>query len=223
VKIILPDQQKLLYQLSERIAKAREKLKRDFPDLQKDDARITVYGHCVNTVESVLFSMIFEKEQLADKSWYQKVPYIVQPTDYEIHSIRENYDAFLSVALVTEYFACFEIFFRNVIKKLIPTYKENSFHSICEKILKELNLKNYQDKFDMYRFIRNSLHNNGIVTEKDAYPIRYNGFLYKFEREKKIEVNWLMLCQLSAELEECLSKIIHSEKVSIFEFIKDPS
>ena len=223
VKIIFHDPQKSLYQLSGRIAKAHEKLKRDFPDLRKDDTRITVYSHCVNTVESVLFSMIFEKEQLADKSWYQKVPYIEPPTDSQISSIRENYDAFLSVALVTEYFACFEIFFRNLIKKLIPTNKENSFHSICEKILKKLSLQNYQHKFDMYRFIRNSLHNNGIVTEKDARPILYNGVWYKFEQGKRIQVNWRMLCKLSAELEECLSKIIYSKKVSIFEFIKDPS
>lgn len=215
--------QKSLYKLSLRLAMGYEKTKKEFPNLKKDDARITVYSYCVNTVESVLYSMIFAKEQLADSNWYKKIPYIMTPDNLVISSIQENYNAFLTVALVTEYFACFETFFRICAEKLFPTYKDSSFYLLCEKLLKELKLKKYQHKFDLYRFIRNSLHNNGIVNDKHAYPILYNGTWYNFELGSKVRVTWFFLCQLSADLEECLNKIVHSEKIKRIDYLKDPS
>ena len=223
MKIKIHDPHDSLYKLSFRIALAYDKLKTDFPNWKPNDARITAYAYCVNTIESVLFSMIFKKNQLGDRKWYANIRYITSPSDSQIFSVQENYDAFLMVALVTEYFACFEIFFRNIINVLFPGYTKNKIFEICEDLLEELKLKQYQSKFDLYRFTRNSLHNNGVVTDKHAYSILYNGVWYDFTYGKKINVDWLMLCQLSAELEECLNKIIYSTRISKPDFIKDSS
>ena len=223
MKIIQHDPQESLYKLCCQIATAHYKLKEEFSNWSEDDFRMSVYSRCANIVESVLFSMIFKKEQLIDKDWYARIPYIKTPTEAQIHGIIGVFDSHLRVLLVTGYFASLETFFRILIKQIFPQYSGNKIHKILEKILDYFDLKDYEHKFNLYRFIRNSLHNNGIVTDPHAYPILYNGLWYNTEKGKPIQVNWLMLCQLTAELDQCLNKIIHSEKVSSLDVIKDPS
>ena len=50
-----------------------QKLKDEFPNWAEDDFRLGMYGRCANIVESILFAMIFEKDQLVDQNWYKKV------------------------------------------------------------------------------------------------------------------------------------------------------
>jgi len=223
LKIFAHDTQKSLYQFSKRLAYAYDALRKEFPQWKENDARIAVYVRCSNTAEHVLFSYIFENKLFTKKEWWSQFTYIKSPTDSQINIQKNNYDSFLRVSLVTQYFSCFETFFRILIKKLFPEFKERKFYLICEKILEEFDLKNYQRIFDLYRFIRNSLHENGIISDSHVYPIMYNGEWYRFEKGKSIMVNWLFLCEISMDLEECLNKIIHSKKITDIDSIEDPS
>lgn len=224
MKVISFDPQKSLYKLSYQIGVSHQKLKNEFPNWSEDDFRLAMYSRCSNIVESVLFARIFENEQLTQKNWYEKVPYIVPPDEQTIRVIINSFDSHLRVLLVTAYFSSIETFFRILFKTIFTQSKTTKIHIIIEKILKEFGLqKDYQYKFDLYRIIRNSLHNNGIVTDPYAYPILYRGVWYNHKKGEPIKVNWLMLCQLTAELDDCLNKIIHSEKAKNLDPIKDPS
>lgn len=90
-------------------------------------------------------------------------------------------------------------------------------------MLQEFGLKNDQHIFDFYRFIRNSLHNNGIITDKYTYPILYNGIIYELKPETFMVVNWVLISELFLDTQECLDKTIHSEKIYPLSEILDPS
>jgi len=215
--------QKSLYELSKKIAIAQHKMKEEFPDWEEDDARLTCHTKCTNIVEEILFSRIFEDEQLIDQNWYKKIPYIQATTEIQINTIRGTFDSFLSVSLVSLFFSSLETFFRILQKELFPESNEKQIYKIIETILGYLDLKYYQRIFDLHRFLRNSLHNNGMITDKHAYPILYNGQWYNFQLGKTVQVNWWMLCQSTSELEDCLNKIIHNEKILKINYIKDES
>ena len=223
MKIIVPNTQDILSQLSKKTAFRYEKFRQEFPDLNEQDIRVATLGRCANTVESVLYSCIFQNEQLTEPTWYNKISYLKNVTDSQIKSIQENYESFLRVAFVTEYFGIFEWFFRVLLKKIIPTSDKIQAYKIIETILKEFALKNDQRIFDFYRFIRNSLHNNGIITDKHTYPIMYNGIIYELKPETFMVVDWVLISELSWDMQECLDKIIHSEKIVQLSEILDPS
>ena len=223
MKVSFHDPRKSLYELAKKIAYSHYNIEKEFTDWKKDDARLACHTRCIITVENVLFTRIFEEEQLGDQNWYKKIQYFQLPTPSQIKTTQETFDLNLRVVLVTLFFASLETFLRTLFKELFPSSIENQIYKIIEVLLEHLDLKVYQDKFDLYRFLRNSLHNNGIVTDKFAYPIKYNGVTYDFQLGKSVQVNWLMLCQVTSELEDCLNKIIHSKEVMKIKYIKDES
>jgi len=212
-----------LYELSKKLAMGYYKMGQEFPNWKEDDARLTCYTKCTNIVEEILFSRIFEDEQLRDPQWYERISYIKSPTENQIKTTQETYDSFLRVSLVTLFFSSLENLLRTLKKELFPTSTENQIYKIVEIILERLDLKYYQRIFDLYRFLRNSLHNNGIITDSHAYPILYNGVWYNFQIGKTVQVDWLMLCEVTSELEDCLNKIIHHDDIVKIEYIKDES
>ena len=87
----------------------------------------------------------------------------------------------------------------------------------------EFALKNDQGIFDFHRFIRNSLHNNEIITDEHTYPIIYNGIIYDLKPETFMVVDWVLISELSWDMQECLDKIIHSENIIQLSEILDPT
>lgn len=221
--VIFPETQDLLYELSKKTAISYKMFREEFPDLMKNDIRVTTFSMCANTVENILFSCIFQKEQLTDTNWYKKVSYIKDITDTQIKTIQEVYNSFLIVTFVTEYFSIFEHFFRVLIKKINSNSNKNQIYEIIETVLIKFNLKNYQRIFDLFRFIRNANHNNGRITDKYTYPILYNGVHYELKQNTLLIVDWVMLCNLSWDMQECMRKIIHSDKIPQLGDILDPS
>jgi len=220
---LIPNPLDSLYELSKKIAIRHHNLKTDFSNWDEKDFRIAVYSRNTNLVESVLFSMIFRNEQLTDKNWYKKIKYIKSPTESQIYSTSNNYELNLRVWLIIGYLSSVESFFRFLIKQTNPELEYEKFWKICEEILKKYELTLYQQNFDFYRFIRNSIHNNGIVTDKNAYSIMFGGAIYEIKMGRPIKVNWPMLCQLTLELDTCLEKIIRVEEVSSLDVTPDPS
>lgn len=145
-------------------------------------------------------------------------------SESDIDIIVARFDSFLQVSLATMYFSSIENFFRIIGKKLYPKIFDERTHIsiIYKKILEDFDLKNYNCVFDMYRLIRNSMHDNGIYNNKEQ-KFYYNNEIYHFKPNEFILINWLLLCNLSIDLESCIFKIIKTKKVSSFDLIKDPS
>ena len=87
----------------------------------------------------------------------------------------------------------------------------------------KFDLKTYQRVFDLHRFIRNSLHNNGIVTDKHVYPMMYRGKIYPLQLNMQFQVDWILLSSLSLDMHDCVGKVMNSEIVSEIPEIIDPS
>lgn len=62
MEIVLPDTQDILSKLSKKTAFRYEKFRHEFPDLNEKDIRVATLGRCANTVESVLYSCVFQNE-----------------------------------------------------------------------------------------------------------------------------------------------------------------
>lgn len=190
-----------------------------------NDARLTLYGRSLNVIDSVFYSMFFETQYLSDKKWYKTINPLLNPTDIEISNQKRIFDEFLTLSFVTLLFSSSESFIRIIMQKLFPKeYKKDSrFKSICTFLLTELKLHNYQHIFEMIRLLRNSLHNNGIITEDCHVPIVYRGKMFRFEKGKQMTVNWQLLTKLFIDVGECLFKITQSPKMEKISHLEDPS
>ena len=193
--------------------------------LNKNDARLTMYGRSLNVIDSVFYCMFFETHFLSDKQWYKTINPNLTPSDIEVSNQKMIFDEFLTLSFVTLLFSSTESFIRVVMKELFPDEikKDDRFKPMCTFLLTELNLKNYNHIFEIIRLLRNSLHNNGIITEDYRVPIVYRGKVFNFEKGKQMIVNWELLTKLFIDVEECLFKITQSPKLEKISYLKDPS
>jgi len=219
-----PDPKISLGKLDVQLTTSFDTIKNRFPDMIKNDVRLTFYGQTINTTESTLFCRIFEND-LLNKNWYKRnFSDVIINTPDEIHKSVEAFDSFIVVAFTTLYFASVENFFRVLSNVVYPNeFKGNDYFStIYKSLLKKFNL-NYIHIFDIFRLIRNSLHNNGVYNDKENQRFYYNDEFYELKKGVRIKVSWFLLSNLSRDIEECVFKIINTKKISNFDIIEDPS
>ena len=220
-----PDPKDFIYDISEKLAISYSQIRKDFPTWQDQDVRITTYSKCANVIESILFSWNFKNEQLSDPQWYDRIPYIHTPTPTQIKTTQAVYDSLLMISFVHWYIGTLEHFFRVLLKQINPESRLVNFYDICKYVLEYFELKEeYEKQFDIFRLLRNSMHNNGVITDRHAHPIEYDGVTYDFQLGRQIKnANWFMLNKVASELHDCLNKICRNEEISQILFIEDPS
>ena len=222
--VCFPDEKDFIYDISKKLAMSYSQIRQDFPTWQDQDVRITTYSKCANITENILFSWNFKNEQLGKPNWYDKIPYIQTPTPNQIKTIQTGYGAFLMVSFVHWYIGILEHFFRVLLKHIESSSRLRNFYDICNYILEYFELEEYQKQFELFRLLRNSMHNNGVITDRHAHPIEYDGVTYDFQFGRQIRnVNWFMLCKVASELHDCLNKICRNNEISQVSFIEDPS
>ena len=100
-------------------------------------------------------------------------------------NVKDSHEIFFKIAFIHIYFSGIESSFRAFLKKIDPFSCNNStaeFKSIYEVLLKKLDLKQYIPLLDLFRCIRNTIHNNGVFippSNKDEC-IKYKGKKYDF-------------------------------------------
>jgi len=101
-----------------------------------------------------------------------------------------------------------------------------SFNSIFEYLLKKTGLEKYKPLLDLFREIRNTVHNNGIyLPERNGNKtIKWKDKTCNFEVGKPINfVTLPFLIEISKDLREMIEKIVESEPVASLKPLDDPT
>lgn len=104
------------------------------------------------------------------------------------------------------------------------SYSQNmGIKKVCEELLKKLAWKDsayYNNAFNFFRLIRNTLHSNRIhnpanKSDKTPPPILYKGNYYIFEENKGIDfVTWDLLLDIAEDMKNLLFLIASDELIN---------
>jgi hypothetical protein len=110
---------------------------------------------------------------------------------------------FYKLGFIHFVFSATESSLRQMLRACNPSACSNGtadFKSIYECLIRtELVLepvKDWIDLLDLFRLIRNTIHNNGVYLQKSGADteVTYQGKLYQFKHGRKIDIVWWDLC-----------------------------
>jgi hypothetical protein len=196
-----------------------------------DDARIGIFAKCMNNFEPVMFSLIFEKEQLRKPEYQARFSkdHKTPPIQKEIDNICGFYLMYQQMALCDLLFSAIESSFRVFVRAIDPNACNNatdSFQSVYRYLLNQTNTTKYEPLLNLWRLIRNTQHNNGVYIDPrhPQVDIVYKDKTYQFINNtffKGVDMN--LLLDMSEESRDMIQDIIESEVLSNVTEIIDPT
>lgn len=147
-------------------------------------------------------------------------------------SVSTELAAFYKLGFTQFVFSAIESSLRSLLRALNSTAANNGtadFKAIYDCLLRtELTLQRAQDWIDMldlFRLIRNTLHNNGVYFHKlgTDTEITYRGIAYPFKHKQKIDfVYWDLCLSLLDDSIDLLKTMQAHPRVLSLPFTKDP-
>jgi hypothetical protein len=194
----------------------------------ENDARITVFNKCSNVCSSVLLGYVFIDKYLSNKEWWKL--YSTLPIDSkEIQRAGNEFEMFLRVSLIQSTLYAVESSFRIYVVFLDSKACSNGlgeFKNIYEWLLKRTSLQSYSALLDIFRNIRNSMHNNGLflpISGKDS-TIKYKGRSFEFKYGLPNDfVSTILILELISDVRELLLAIVQSEDMKEHRHISEIS
>lgn len=147
-------------------------------------------------------------------------------------SVSTELAAFYKLGYVQFVFSAVESSLRSLLRALNSTAANNGtaqFKAIYDCLLRtELALQRAQDwgdMLDLFRLIRNTLHNNGVHFHKSGADteVTYRGIAYQFKHGQKIDfVYWDLCLSLLDDSIELLKTLFAHVRVLSLPYTKDP-
>ena len=196
-------------------------------NLNSRDIRVTVFGKLVYVMNCTEMGMVFIDLDLSDRNWWVSNHRKYVSID-DIQNLVDQFTGFLKIAFVHSVFSSIESSMRLFLMAIDPTACSNgtdNFKNIYSTLLKRLNLQQYEPLIDLWRLVRNSVHNNGIYYPRNLKDetIYYNGTTYKFEVGSPIDfVNWQLCLDLTKDMEKMIVEVVYSKKISSLNNVIDP-
>jgi hypothetical protein len=202
----------------------RNDLSQSYAELPPMDPRRVVARHLKAVVSSSYLSWIFLREELADKPWWQHHFGQVDPSfQDEVH----DYEVFVAATCVLYPFSLFEAGMRRVVRAIDAGACGGGtadFKSIYEWLLKQLRKSGWTFSegdagvfVDLYRTVRNTLHNNShyYSATGDNITIEWRGVMYDFvHTQPPVFIGWDFNVMLVRDLGQLNREIMESEIVS---------
>ncbi len=194
-------------------------LKANHPNWEKqNDARWGWFTGAKKIIQTSQLSYLFMRDCLTDEEWWKSKGMVYKPED--VPSIVYEYDVSIRWVFLNSLFTITEEGVRRIVWTIDPAAcngAKGEFNSVYVWLLSRLNLKTYEDLFDFYRLIRNTIHNNGVFqpTNGKARNIVFRGVTsYSFVPGKKLDfVKYYLLLEMAADLAEAMKAIILSPEV----------
>ncbi|PVX44614.1 hypothetical protein C8C85_0359 [Flavobacterium sp. 103] len=191
------------------------------------DARITVFSKCINVCNSTQLSFTFMHFHLINLDWWKEIAKSEIPAnDAQIYA--NEYAMFTKIGFIQFTFSSIESAFRIYVKSLDPNACNNGtaeFKSIYSWLLKRVNLQNHENLLDLFRLIRNTIHNNGVYFHKSGISesITYKAKVYNFNIGQPVDfVTWDFIFEVMEEVEELIVNVIKTQEISSVIEIIDP-
>lgn len=191
------------------------------------DARTSIFYKCTNILGSFNLGLLFIEKYLKSEEWWsENNPNIsfhrVLFTEYFYQLIYNG----LSIFIFSSIESNFRIFVSTIGNGACNNGR-SEFQSVYTYLLKEINLRKYIGLLDIWRNIRNCMHNNGLFYPKNEQDqeIEYNGKKYKFLVGKNpgFADIFFMVESLKHDLMPMMKEVVFSDKIYSLSEIKDLS
>jgi hypothetical protein len=166
------------------------------------DARITMFSKCINVLNSAQLGMVFLDTCLSHKDFYKSISND-RISDEDAMIYCTEFSMFIKLGIVQFTFSSVESSFRAIVKAIDPgscSDGTSNFEPIYNHLFKELDLKrlHYDKLSELFREVRNSLHNNGVYYPKETYVFSWD----KDERQLKeflkseFDIGWVKTAEM---------------------------
>jgi hypothetical protein len=196
------------------------------------DARYIVFAKYINVINSTLFAINgLEKATLSDEWWKRMKSYYsaIRPNPIFRKTLSlVQYDTFIRTGFVIQSFSATESSFRDLVRALLPDLPPQDVVDVRDvygKLLTSLKIGgDYRDLLDLYRLVRNTLHNgvyfNPWKPDK-GQSISYKGKTYPFIPYEPVDfADWDFVLMLVREVGWLLFELVnHRDLVSKVEIV----
>jgi hypothetical protein len=184
-----------------------------YSQLEKNDARFTFFHKCIQVYDNILLLYIIRKFYLPNKEFFNKHKGEITLREgleeqfmaehgnifnnldneeekkhaYFYNLLANEIDSFTIFTFFQGIFVAFESTFRLIFPTIKKREPPNNISNVLDELKLDLGLSDYSKFFDLLRNLRNSIHNNGVYTQKND-EIVWNGFKYEFIKSKPIEI-----------------------------------
>ena len=192
-----------------------------------NDVRFRVFLDIRATANSVkIYSILIENYTSETTWWKERKEFTNQFDNSLVKSINFSLIEFTKFGHYHIINMHVEDTLRSIVKSLSPEACNKGtaeFKSIYSHILAELNLQTFEPLFDIFRSLRNSIHNNGTCYNKNGANNNYlyNGINFNFDHGKIITVDtwgfidfWEFSLYIFGEINKALNEIFDSNEVS---------
>ena len=194
----------------------------------EDDARLTVFNKCSNVLTSTMLGLVFVERHLSKVEWW-KTNTMLPYTQKSVEAAGNEFLMSLRIMLIHQLFFAVESSFRIYVRALDAVACASGlaeFQSIYIWLLKRLNLEIHIPTLELWRNVRNSMHNNGLFLPKAGknVEITYRGYLYKFEVGKPCSfLDDDLVMMLVTDVEGILISIIEADPIRGFQSLPEVS
>lgn len=155
-----------LLELRNELVERRNRLVDRYPSLPKDDPRRATARHIRAVTSATYLARIFQREHLADKAWWNLAgmgDLLDDPAAAQDEV--DDFGVFLTLGFIVYSFHVFEAGLRTVGRAMrIPVGDTGPFANVYRAVFSLLTFPTQEDwagLLDLYRPIRNTIHNNG--------------------------------------------------------------
>lgn len=212
----------LLWKIIEAIKTDVQGLRAIYPDRDPEtDIRISGFGKLQNAMTATTLGIKFYTAHLINPEWRDKNSSGYSPEDKK--RIIRPYMDFQQIGLTQVGFLAIESTVRSVLREVNPNAcnggigpLRNIYECLIRTKLTGFNT-GWCDFLDMWREVRNTIHNNGIYFSKDGSDktISFKGNTYQLCHKKKVDfVTWDMLCNIQDDARVFLREIVDHPQVA---------
>jgi hypothetical protein len=184
------------------------------------DARVAVFTKCANVMNTAFVGFILIREELLDPRWWKE--HISELDEVTITHHVEDFEMTIRSAFLSRLFASIESSFRYYCREVSPGACNNAagnFKNIYDHLFSKnkFNLPNYIPLLDLWRNMRNTIHNNGkfYPDNQQDCEVPYKGVTYKFEVGRVPQfLTWDLLLNLIPDLKDMLLSVVNSNDLT---------
>jgi hypothetical protein len=177
----------------------------DYSWFTKTDARITSFRKIINVCNSSLLAFeIGDQTVVRNKWWLEMTDGEISKKDIRIYA--SEYESFLKVSFIQSFYSCLESSLRLILKGIDEdacSRGTDAFKNIYECLFRSKingNHSGYISLLDLYRELRNTIHNNGVYFHRSWEPtvVEYKGREYEFNIGEPIDfADWDFIREVS--------------------------
>lgn len=184
---------------------------------ERNDARLMILHKSISSLTSLEIGFENMFKIMQDPDWSNSYPFdLFIPIKY----VKDGYEMFLKMGFIHLYFSGIESSLRIFLRNIDPEVHKNSrgeFKKIYDTLFEKIGFQKYIPLLDLFRHIRNTIHNNGIFmpTDYENKQVKYKGKVYNFQDGKvQLNTSWADILFLVDETIGMMKELLDNPEIS---------